>query len=212
MNIVIFYIALFIGIIPLLVLLFKNKAFDTRQPVILFVWLTAIAVVYEYVGTILLKKGTAHWFQLYDLLEFTALFYFFYKVLPGRYKIVLYTFLALFGATYILSLLTWDKYNALKTININAVPTVILVFTGCGLWFKNLFDKADVPNPWQSVSFYFIAGFIIYYSSTFFLFLLSNFIFESESLYIHDYWVINVMATLILRILMIIGIWKMKPD
>ncbi len=195
-----------------MVLLFKKRAFDRRQPVIFFVWLTAIAVVYEYVGSILLGKPTAYWFQLYDLLEFMALYYFFYRALPVRYKAVLYSFLILFGATYTLSLLYWDQDNALKTININAIPIILFVFAGCGLWFKNLFDKTDVINLWQSVDFYFVSGFIIYYSSTFFLFLLSNFIFKSESLYIYDYWVINVLATLILRIFMIFGVWKMKRD
>ena len=212
MSIVVLYIALFIGVIPLSILFYRKKAYDIQLPAILFIWLTAIAVVYEFVGTLLLKKTTTYWFYLYDLLEFIALYYFFYKIFQKRYKPLLYAFGGLFTVAYLLSSLHLDKFNALKAITLNSIPTVIFVLTCCGLWFKNLFDKADVPNLWQNTHFYFVSGFIIYYSSTFFLFLLSNSIFSSENLYIYDYWFVNVVATLILRIFMIIGVWKVKPD
>ncbi|HEX8576205.1 MAG TPA: hypothetical protein VF677_07925, partial [Flavobacterium sp.] len=71
------------------------------------------------------------------------------------------------------------------------------------------FEKMDVHNLWQSDTFYFIAGLIIYYASTIFLFLSSIFIYNSN-LYFYDFWLVNIIATLILRVLLSIGVWKMK--
>ncbi len=67
----------------------------------------------------------------------------------------------------------------------------------------------EIPDLMDSSVFYFITGFFMYYSTTLALFLMSSFIFTSE-LYFYDYWLVNVIATLILRICLIVGVWKMK--
>jgi len=69
-----------------------------------------------------------------------------------------------------------------------------------------------IPNLWRNSDFYFIAGLTIYYASTFLLFLLSDFIINSKQLYFYDYWLVNVLATLILRIFLMIGVWKMNRN
>src|SRR5699024_10162485 len=141
-----------------------------------------------YVGTIMLKIDTVYWFSIYDLLQFIGLFYFFFKLLSKRYRPWLYVFLLFFGVMYAFSLSHLNEL--LKSVAINAIPTFILVITGCGLWFKDLFDETIIANLWKNDNFYFISGFAIYYSSTFLLFLLSDFIFNSE-LYFYDYWLVN---------------------
>lgn len=65
-------------------------------------------------------------------------------------------------------------------------------------------------NLWKYDNFYYVFGIFIYFSVTFCLFLLSKLIFESSG-YAYDYWLANILATLGLRILLIIGVWKMKP-
>jgi len=71
------YITLFIGIIPLLILFVKRKAFAFNTPIVPFIWLTALATLYEFIGTGLFQINTAYWFQLYSLLELITLYYFF---------------------------------------------------------------------------------------------------------------------------------------
>lgn len=207
MTSVVFYIALFIGIIPLLVLIRKKRAFEFHHPAVPFIWFTAIATLYEYIGTMLLKIDVVYWFSIYDFLQFVTLFYFFFKLLPKKYRPLLYGFLVFFGVMYIFSL--FHFHEILKSVAVNAIPVFLLVATGCGLWFNDLFDKISIANPWKNDIFYFISGFAIYYSSTFLLFLLSDFILDSD-LYFSDYWLINILAVLVLRVFLIIGTWNMN--
>ena len=206
---VLVYIALFIGIIPLIFLLYKKKAFDIKQPIAPFIWTTALATIYEFVGTLLLKINATYWFQLYSLLELAALYYFFYKLFTSRYINILRVFAALLVIAYFISFCFWSTGTNFASRPLNAVSITSFTLIFSFLWFRDLFREMDIANPWQESTFYFVSGFSIYYSSTFLLFLLSNFIFNS-SMYFNDYWLINVMATLILRTCLIVGVWKMK--
>lgn len=220
MYTVVFYIALFIGFIPLLLLFLKGKTYDQRHPVVPFIWLTAIASAYEFVGTNLLKIDTAYWFQLYSLLSFFSFYYFFSQLLNPLYKTAFRVSLILFIIIYCISFFYWGQNNKLisSAINRSFITLFILIFSL--VWIKDLlnklkninpFEKIEIPNLWQNEIFYFIAGMAIYYSTTFFLFLSSSFIFDSN-LYFYDYWYVNVLATLIFRTFLIIGVWKMKQD
>jgi len=66
----------------------------------------------------------------------------------------------------------------------------------------------EVEKFWNLPNFYFISAIIMYYSSTLLLFSLGNFIYTGTELY--EYWWINILATLILRIMLTIGTWKIK--
>lgn len=203
--------ALFIGVVPFLVLTYKNKVFDFKQPIVPFIWVTAIATLYEFIGTVLLQINTAYWFQFYSLLELGSLYYFFYKLIKPQYKRWYQIFLILFILVYIFSFFYWGEYNALVSKTINKTLMTLFVFLSSFLWIKKLFEKMHIPILWKNAEFYFISGLIIYYSGTFLLFLLSDFIFNSN-LYFYDYWLINVLATLILRLFLIIGVWNMNRD
>lgn len=205
------YVALFIGIIPLLILFLKKRVFDFKEPIIPFVWLTALATLYEFIGTVLLQIKTSYWFQVYSFLEIVTLSYFFFKLFQPKYKTAFRVFLVLLLTTYGFSFFFWDENAGLIPKAINKIPLTFFVLSFSFLWFKELFKKMEIQNPWQNTDFYFVSGFSVYYSSTFFLFLLGNFIFNSN-IYFYDYWLINIMTTLILRTFLIIGVWKMKQD
>lgn len=208
---IIFYLALFIGIVPLLVIFYKKRAFDKTHPIVPFIWLTAIATLYEFIGTRILKFNATYWSQLYSLLEFSTLYYFFFRLFLPKYKTTFWLFLILLVATYSFSFFLWTDKSTFIPKAINKTPLTFFVLTFSFLWFKDLFKKMEIQNPWQNADFYFVSGFSVYYSSTFFLFLLGNFIFNSN-VYFYDYWLINIMATLILRTSLIIGVWKMEQD
>jgi hypothetical protein len=170
-----------------------------------------LATLYEFIGTVLFKINTTYWSQLYSFLAFLTLYYFFFKLSRPNYKNAYHIFFILFIIIFCISFFFWTDENTFITRAINRIPLTLFVLTFSFLWFKELFKKMEIQNPWQNANFYFVSGFSIYYSSTFFLFLLGNLIFNSN-IYFYDYWLINVMATLILRTFLIIGVWKMKQD
>ncbi len=204
-----FYITLFAGFLPLLFLFVKKEAFNKKHPAIPFLWLTAIGTLYEFLGSVLLKINTIYWFQLYPFLSFIALYYFFFKLLKHNHKNLFRVLFILFIAVYLVSFYFFSEENRFITTALNRIPITFFVFTFSGLWFKNLFQKMEEPNLIQSDIFYFITGLIIYYSGTLFLFVASNFIYNSN-LYFFDFWIVNIIASFILRILLTIGVWKMK--
>ncbi len=203
---VLFYIALFIGFIPLIILLIQKRAF-TKKPIIPFIWLIAFASLYEFIGTVLLKINTAYWFQIYSLLEFLAIYYFFLQLFKGKYKTLFRILFVLFVISYSLSFSVWSNKSSLLPLVINQTFISAFVFIFSFRWFADLFKNLEIQNPWLDSTFYFVSGFSIYYSSTLFLFLLSSFIFNSNA-YFYDYWLVNVIATLILRVFLILGVWK----
>ncbi|TDS64258.1 hypothetical protein [Myroides indicus] len=203
------YAALFAGIIPLIVLFLKKRAFVVSDSIQPFVWLTFIATLYEGIGTFILKVNTTYWFQIYSLLEFLTIYYFFYKLLRSSYKKVFTISFIVLLTTYILSFYFWKEYQSLVANAINKIAITLFVFFFSYIWFKQLFQKMEIPNLLKDSNFYFVSGLAIYYSSTSFLFLLSCFIFENR-VYLFDIWLVNIIATLILRTCLIIGVWNMK--
>lgn len=215
------YFALFLGIIPLLLLLLKGKESNWRHhPAVPFILVTAGAFFYELIGTVLLKIDSAYWFQLYPLLSFLSLHYFFSQLFKPDYKKIFKFSLILFLIVYGISFFYWGIDSKLNSSAINRVFISLFVLTFCIIWLKNLFtelenlspfESIEIKNLWQLDTFYFVLGLAFYYSTTFSLFLLGSFIFDSK-LYFYDYWFVNVIATLIFRIFLIIGVWKMKRD
>lgn len=200
------------GLLPLLLLLFsKKRAFDKQQPITPFVWLTAVATLYEWIGTAWFKINATYWFQIYSLLCFCALYYFFFRLLDRHYKKVFGFFLVLFVITYSPSFFFFDKKNTFISTAINEPLLTLFVLVFSFLWFKKLFEKVNISNLWKDADFYFVSGLMIYHSGTFFFFLLSGSIFSSNT-YFYDYWMVNIVATIVLRIFIIAGVWRMKQD
>lgn len=182
-----------------------------KEPIVPFIWLTAIATLYELIGTLTLKIPIDYWFQFYSLLEFLTIYYFFYKLFKFTFKKTLKLFLALLVSVYVISLFFLDSNNILISEAINRIPITIFSFTFSFIWFKKLFQKMEIENPLDNSTFYFVSGLAIYYSATSILFLISSTLFESN-LYFYNFWTVNVLATLFLRMFLIIGVWKMEQE
>lgn len=202
-------VTLYSGIIPLIILLFKRIALSFKEPIIPFIWVTAIASVYEIVGTGFMQINTSYWFQIYSFLEIIGLYYFFSKLFKGRYKTVINIFFIFLLAVFCCSLFLWKDNGSLQAHSINKSALTFSVLIACCFWFRDLFKNIEVEeNLWNLSTFYFISAVILYYSSTLLLFSLGNIVYSD--IYLYDYWWINVFATLILRMFLIIGTWKMK--
>lgn len=204
------YTALFVGILPLLVLFSKKRAFILNEPIIPFVWITAIATLYELIGSIILKINIDYWYQIYSPLEFLTVFYFYFKLFEPRFKTVFYFFLFLLVIIYGISFYFLTRYSSFIALALNTIPLTLFVLLGTFWCVRDLFRSDEIQNLWQNPTFYFVSAFYIYYLVTMPLFLMSSFIFDSN-LYFYDFAIVNIMATLILRILVTIGVWEMKP-
>lgn len=203
-----FYIVLFAGVVPLLLMFINGFALNFKDAANPFVWLTAIATIYEFVGTMLLQINSDYWFQLYTLLEFVAIYYFYYKLIRPQFNILFRSTLVLFLIAYVFSFIPSGSFiatSATKTI------TPLFVIMGSTLWVRKLFIEMSIPNLWKSSQFYFVSGFLLYYTSTFFLFLLRDNMLSVNSNF-YDYWLVNIIAAFIFRILLSIGAWQMKSN
>ncbi|RYD98170.1 MAG: hypothetical protein EOP54_08545 [Sphingobacteriales bacterium] len=186
----------------------KGSALKSKLAGSPFIWLTAIATVYEFTGTIMLEIESNYWFHFYILLEFVALHYFFSKLLRPQFNIFFKTTLLLFVVFYIVSCFPAGYFIA---SSITKTMTPLFVITGSTLWIRKLFIEMKVPNLWKNSDFYFVSGFLLYYTSTFFFFLLSDSIFNLNSNF-YDYWLVNIIAAFIFRILLSIGTWQMRSN
>lgn len=204
---VFFYSALFIGIIPLLILFLKRGAFKIKAPVIPFIWLTALASSYELIGTDLLRIDTFYWFQIYALLEYATIFYFFYQLFKTVYLKSLLLFSVLFVITYLSALVFGSIESKFIALAVNKIPITLFVLTFSFRWYQDLFKRMEVEHLWKDPVFGFVSGISFYYASTLFLFLLSGFIFNHN---LYEYWLVNIIATSIMRLFLIISVWHMN--
>ena len=193
------YLTMAFGVLPLFFYLWKKRSNKPVLPEIApLLWLVAFSSVYEFVATLYLKINSDYWFRAYLLLEFCCLFYFFFRLLKGRFR-PLFWFFAIGYLLFFLYLLTlWGKTKALETDSYLSVVEFLLVFVCAILWFRQVFLDLEVENLAKSQGFYVISGFVLYFAGTFFLFLIGS----------EEYWQLNIIMCLVMRILITIGIWK----
>ncbi|TAE62230.1 MAG: hypothetical protein EAY77_07815, partial [Flavobacteriia bacterium] len=103
-----------------------------------------------------------------------------------------------------------DEFLIITSYIDTFITLFILFFTI--IWFRKLILDAYIENLLQNSTFYFISGFILYYCGTLFLFLLSNYIYKVESSMFQSYWVINILLNLVLRTLLLVGLWKARTN
>lgn len=212
MNNIFLYLALLAGVLDVVVLIYVKKAAINSGPFTPFIWLIGFATFYEYFITHLLYTDTYYWFQLYPFLSFLAIHYFFKNLLkPSHQELFRWLFIG-FIAVYIGSFFVWlDRNTTYLAMAINRTYITIFIFLCVALWFRKLMDELKDWNLWHNPNFYFILSLTLYYASTLFLFLASNFILKS-SLQFTSYWQINAFAGIFFRLLISFGIWKMKTD
>ena len=154
-------IILYLGFIPLIILLFKKKAFDFSEPILPFIWITAIASIYEIFIPNLFRLNASYWFQIYPFLEITGLYFYFFKLFSGRYRLIVNLILVALLLVYSFSFFLWDSETNLKSHSINKSALTICILIGCFNWFKNLFKDMEEESLWKLPDFYFISAVLI---------------------------------------------------
>src|SRR5690606_1669378 len=208
------YATLFIGLLPLsfYLLLHNRKTSGKRfQSFIPFLWILAIGSVCQTFFIRLFGVDPQQWLRVYDLLEFISLYMFFRKLLPHhRYKLLLRILLAVF-----LGGIVFVYRTDMSPIILESVYqpfSFLFVFLLSSVWLYNVFILAESPSLSKISSFYFISGFIFYYTITFFLYLYAKVIHDMEDSSNEAYDLLNTIAVFILSISLITGILKSRNE
>jgi hypothetical protein len=204
------YITLLAGLIPVTALVLLRNKTSRIGPIKPFLYLTAVSSLYEIIFSLILRKDVTIWFTIYDTLEFLLIFYFFFKLNFPKYKIFFLVSIILF-VILIIPNIFFISESIHHFLNVQAIfsgAITFFIFVMTFLWFKGIFKKMEIPSLWNNPDFYYISALFIYHATTFFLFLLSDVILKIDAEKFMDYWLLNIIATLILRILLIIGVWK----
>jgi len=205
------YIALLSGVLPLSILVIRYKSVLVKGHIMPFIYLTATATAYEFFCSLLLNVNSSYWSQAYSLFELCTIYYFYNKTFQRKYKSLFILSFVVLVVTYCVSAFFWTSTNSLLAKAINKLPITVFVLGFSFMWVKDLFGEMAIDAPQNSSTFYFITGLSMYYSITFLLFLFGYYIANSSD-YFYDFWVINIIATIILRICLTVGVWKMKPN
>jgi len=200
-----------LGLVPFLVTICSKRR-ENIMPIFPFVTAVFIASLYELVGSLLLKIDVEYWFSIYGLLAFSSIHYFFYNLLQKRFKKIFIVLTVVFFLFFLLSILFRTSFDFL-TINsfFKAYQTIIILLFSI-IWFKRIFENLEVVNLFDSPAFYFVSGLLIYYCGSVFLFLAASAIYASDKSNFQYYWLLNIILNLVLRTLLIIGIWKARQE
>lgn len=207
---IIMNLTIIVGLFPLSVFLLRkpNPVYNLELTAIKpSLWLLFIGAVYELIFTTFLYVSTAPWIHLYYLLEFLTLYYFFKTLFERKHMLLLNSFLIVYVITWIVLTTFWFEIRARKDDAFLGTLQTVFVYTFVLLWVRQLFKKVEIESLWKEPVFYFIIGFIFFFIGAFFVNLLNKDIFRLTGT-LTKYWMISVLLNLIMRVLLIVGVWK----
>lgn len=207
------YFVIIFGVSPLLYFLITKKKYAKElKPILPFISLTFISSFYEFFASLILRLDISYWFVVNDILSFICVYYFFLQILQKQYSKLFLVFLVFFTILCFFLYLYFNIEDILIiTSYIDTFITLFILFFTI-IWFRKLILDAYIENLLHNSTFYFISGFILYYCGTLFLFLLSNYIYKVDSNMFESYWVINILLNLVLRTLLLVGLWKARTN
>lgn len=198
------YLAYVLGTVPIILYLRKQEKHDDTKFLVPFIFLTFASVLYEIIATEILSVNSTVWFKVYTFLEFLCLYYFFKCALRNSSRIV-NSFLVGFILAFLSLQVHWISGGSANTDSSLITIEALFVYVGSSIWFKQTFTDMNLKTLWNSPAFFYISGFVLFFSGTLFLFLMSDIAFTPKE--ISRYWVINVILSIVLYISISIGIW-----
>lgn len=203
--------AMLYGLLPFLYFLFvKKRILNKIQAVLPFLILVFVSAIYEFVFTVLLRWDSSNWFMSYCIISFFTIYYFYSKVLIKIKQTIKITSLALFISLLLFLIFEFQKNDFLIICSFIDAYITVFVFVFSILWFKMVFQELEFESLWDSPFFYIISGLILYYFGNFFLFMMTEIIYNNDKNLIQYYWILNIILNLVLRTLLIVGIWKAR--
>ena len=210
MQIALFIFTNILGVLPIYFLVVKRNLL--QKEVFYFlpsICLSIFSSVYELVFTFLLHYSTGYWFRIYLLLEFFTLFYFFYQLFTSRIVIaLLYIFLVSFISYFIFLFFHWKVEDSLKTDSFLSVISTVFVYFFSFFWFRQVFVNFEIDDLFSSPTFIFLCGQLLYFSSTLFLFLMSDYFLKEKKYDFLAFWQLNVFMCMVYRFFLLGALYK----
>ncbi len=207
MNAVLIFTILY-GIIPYVYYSLIKDRENLLKSIYPFLVIVFIASIYEFIFPILFKTSIKYWFLVYKTLAFISLNYFYFLELDKKHKFLFVFFSVIFLLFVILTFSAWNNVFYMEISSyFNALQTIIIL-TFSSLWFIKSFKELEMKSLLESPVFFIIAGLIISYCGTVFLFLLAELLYNIDKSSFQEYWMLNIILNLLLRTLLIFGIWK----
>lgn len=206
------YFYFIVGLVPYVFYL-KNKG-NLSKELYFFkqIFLLAfISTLYEFIFTFKLKVDSEYWFRFYLLLEFLSIVYMFWKLFEQLlYRRILLISTLIYISIYLLLLNQWVPHHNLTTDSYLTVYTTLLVYVFSILWFRKVFANFELESLIHSPVFIVLSGLLLYFSSTLFLFLMSDYFLKDVHYNFLDFWQLNVVMCILFRLLLLTAILKGK--
>lgn len=213
MTLIISYIALFQSFLPLLYYWFiKKKIVQECKPILPFIYLCFISGFYELVFSMHLRINLVPWYFIYDILSFFTILFYFYYILDIKNKVFFATNVLLYLVLFFFTVKNHTSENYLSQISYLVLFTTLFILVCSIIWFKTVSTQTSEISLIQNHNFYFGFGFLIYYTGTVVLFLLSNFIHRENISQFVNYWMLNVFFSILHKTFLIIGLWKAQKN
>lgn len=199
------------GLMPFLIfLVFKNKVSKKIKAITPFLVLAFISSIYEFIFTILMKWDGSNWFIIYCLISFFVIFYFYLTILKNFNRSLKVISFLLFLLILLFLFIRYNREDYLLICSFIDAYITIFIFVFSLFWFRKIFRDLEYESLLTIPDFYFISGFILYYFGNFFLFLMAELIYKSDQDLLQYYWLLNLFLLIVIRTLLIVGIWKAR--
>lgn len=194
-----------LGILPILYYLYcKSKFKQDISPIVPFLWLTLIGTLYEIIVSIGMQIPAKYWFKIYLLLEFLFLLYLFKSILQKKYTLTSLFFTLTFTGIFSYAIYNFHTIYGLKTDGYISMVTTLFFYTLFFLWSKENYPAQKKMSALRI----FLFSFLLYYSITILLFLFVTPLYFQKIYKIQELWIINILATILQRILILTALWK----
>ena len=170
--------------------------------ILLGIWNIYDSLFFKQVGL-----GSTISFRIYGFLEFYTLFYYFKKI-NSKYRLALNSVGVAYFLSHLMLLFYWKQIPSLVAESYLMTFEIVLVYLFSCTWFIQQFKMQDYqPLKWNP-DFYFVSGLILYFSGIYVLTLYANTIIENNISHFPDYWNLMIACNIVLRLFILIGLWK----
>lgn len=198
------------GLFPLFFILKFRKEMININCIYPFILVVFISSLYEFFGSIILKISLEDWYLIYKTISFISILYFYYSILNKKYKLFFILLIFLFILKIVMTFTIWsDKFYFDISSYFNVFQTITILVLSI-LWFRKILIDLEFESLLDNPIYFFVSGLLIYYLGTVFVYLIGSYIyFENKELFQY-YWLLNIILNLVLRTLLIVGVWKAR--
>ncbi|EDM38763.1 hypothetical protein PBAL39_21860 [Pedobacter sp. BAL39] len=196
-------------LVPLFVSIFKFRSYTTALRIITL-HLVLISFIGGYSAYLwALKKNNLPVLHIYTMVEFTTIMLFYAEVFKDKIKrkwtvAIIGGFISfcLINAEYIQNWFVFNTYpRALQSF---------VIICACLYYYYQITHQTLYIQIEKSPIFWINTGFFIYFSGSFLLFMLSNYILRMNSAFNMNVWMFHAFLSILMYTLIAVGLWQTK--